>query len=140
MENIEESNKSFRIETAIGAVSIDIVEEDAMRYLKITQCKQIAGRELNEQKIFILDSELEDFKKAIDKVISRWEIGKPKTFKEVKEEARKKHSCAYMPWEPEDDNLLLKYYKSGCSIKTLSEMFERSTNSIESRLKKLKLL
>ena len=40
-------------------------------------------------------------------------------------------------WTREDDELLIKEYKLGKSIKELSKIFQRSSSSIQSRLLKL---
>ncbi len=53
---------------------------------------------------------------------------------------KKQVENAGKPWTKEDDELLVKLYKSGSSTKELKEKFKRTTGSIRSRLKLLGLI
>ncbi|WP_455586667.1 VOC family protein [Bacteroides sp.] len=53
------------------------------------------------------------------------------------EEKRQEHGNAYLPWEKEADEYLIRLYDEGKSIKELAEIFERNNGGIRSRLKKL---
>lgn len=53
---------------------------------------------------------------------------------------REKYGNAYMKWEKEADELLARLYGEGKSISELSDIFERNSGSIRSRLRKLKLI
>lgn len=53
------------------------------------------------------------------------------------EEKRQEHGNAYLPWEKEADEYLMRLYDEGKSIKELAEIFERNNGGIRSRLKKL---
>lgn len=48
------------------------------------------------------------------------------------EEKRQKHSNAYLPWEKEADEYLMRLYDEGKSIKELAEIFERNNGGIRS--------
>ena len=60
-------------------------------------------------------------------------------FKEL-EEKRKEHGNAYLPWEKEADDILIKFYNEGKKIKEIAEIMERSRGAIYSRLKKLGII
>lgn len=53
------------------------------------------------------------------------------------EEKRQEHGNAYLPWEKEADEYLIRLYDKGKSIKELAEIFERNNGGIRSRLKKM---
>lgn len=53
------------------------------------------------------------------------------------EEKRQEHGNAYLPWEKEADEYLIRLYDEGKSIKELAEIFERNNGGIRARLKKL---
>lgn len=53
------------------------------------------------------------------------------------EEKRQEYGNAYLPWEKEADEYLIRLYEEGKSIKELTEIFERNNGAIRSRLKKL---
>ena len=53
------------------------------------------------------------------------------------EEKRQEHSNAYLPWEKEADEYLIRLYDEGKTIKELAEIFKRNNGGIRSRLKKL---
>lgn len=53
------------------------------------------------------------------------------------EEKRQEHGNAYLPWEKEADECLIRLYDEGKTIKELAEIFERNNGGIRSRLKKL---
>ena len=52
------------------------------------------------------------------------------------ETARAKHENAYMPWDQESDDCLIKLYDEGKDVAELSIIFKRTTEAIKSRLKK----
>ena len=56
------------------------------------------------------------------------------------EEKRKEHGNAYLPWEKEADDILIKFYNEGKKIKEIAEIMERSRGAIYSRLKKLGII
>ena len=56
------------------------------------------------------------------------------------EEKRKEHGNAYLPWEKEADDILIKVYNEGKKIKEIAEIMERSRGAIYSRLKKLGII
>ena len=56
------------------------------------------------------------------------------------EEKRKEHGNAYLPWEKEADDILVKFYNEGKKIKEIAEIMERSRGAIYSRLKKLGII
>ncbi len=49
---------------------------------------------------------------------------------------RKTHPNAFRPWKAEDDETLLKHFKNGDNLKTLSTLLGRHAGSIRARLKK----
>ena len=53
------------------------------------------------------------------------------------EEKRQEHGNAYLPWEKEADEYLIRLYDEGKTIKELAEILERNNGGIRSRLKKL---
>ena len=56
------------------------------------------------------------------------------------EKIRAKYKNAYRPWNKEEEGKLVQNFKSGISIKELSEIFSRQTGGIKSRLIKLGLI
>lgn len=55
------------------------------------------------------------------------------------EHIRKVHPRAYEPWTKDEDERLIREYRSGKSIEELMEVFGRQSGGIKSRLKKLGL-
>jgi len=55
------------------------------------------------------------------------------------DEARQKNANAYFPWTAEDDKMLEQLFCEGKTAKQLSEIFNRNTGAINSRIKKLEL-
>jgi len=53
------------------------------------------------------------------------------------EEKRQKYGNAYLPWEKEADEYLIRLYDEGKSVKEQSGIFERNAGAIRSRLRKL---
>jgi len=56
------------------------------------------------------------------------------------EKIRAKYQNAYRPWSKEEEGKLIQNFKSGISVKELSEIFGRQTGGIRSRLVKLGLI
>ena len=56
------------------------------------------------------------------------------------EEIRKTYRNAYMPWTKSDDEKLIMLFHENNSFEKIAEIFERNLGSIQSRLKKLKLI
>lgn len=56
------------------------------------------------------------------------------------EKIRTKHQNAYRPWSKEEEGKLIQNFKSGISVKDLSEIFGRQTGGIRSRLLKFGLI
>ena len=52
------------------------------------------------------------------------------------EAIRRKYARAYMPWNQEDDDYLIKLYEEGKDVAELSTIFKRTNDAIRSRLKK----
>lgn len=57
----------------------------------------------------------------------------------TKQEKQEKNSQAYEPWSKEQDDQLEVLYGEGTKVKELTVIFERSSGSIRSRIKKLEL-
>ena len=103
--------------------------------------KNIGSGNFRREKIFIDRSELLQFRDAINKAIEYWSLETKKENKPEKkyslEEKRQEYGNAYLPWEKEADEYLIRLYEEGKSIKELTEIFERNNGAIRSRLKKL---
>ena len=56
------------------------------------------------------------------------------------EEIRKKFPKAYMPWEKEEDEKLIKLFEKNIKIKDLAKEFGRKRGAITARLEKLGLI
>ena len=99
------------------------------------------GYKYRREKIFIDRSELLQFRDAINKAIEYWSLEIKRENKPEKkyslEEKRQEYGNAYLPWEKEADEYLIRLYEEGKSIKELTEIFERNNGAIRSRLKKL---
>lgn len=131
----------YRIPTNIDDLIFEIKEDNEEQYLQITQCNIINSGSFTKEKIFIDRSELLQFRDMIDKAIAYWSLtskgGNPLEKKYTIEEKRKEYGNAYLPWEKEADEYLIRLYDEGKSIKELTEIFERNNGAIRSRLKKL---
>ena len=53
------------------------------------------------------------------------------------EEIRKEYPKAYDKWSEDEDALLVEKFKSGATIRVLSNLFQRKPGAIRSRLRKL---
>lgn len=140
----EQDLSNYRMSSRSGNLFFDIKEDNHEQYLKITQSKHLSTGNFRREKIFIDRSELFEFKEDIDKIIHYWQLeAEQKTTSEKKytlEEVRLKHGNAYLPWEKEADEYLIRLFKEGKSINELAEIFERNQGGIRSRLKKLGML
>lgn len=131
----------YRLSSHSGDLFFDLKENNEEQYLKITQSKNIGSGNFRREKIFIDRSELLQFRDAINKAIEYWSLETKKENKPEKkyslEEKRQEYGNAYLPWEKEADEYLIRLYEEGKSIKELTEIFERNNGAIRSRLKKL---
>ena len=131
----------YRLSSHSGDLFFDLKENNEEQYLKITKSKNIGSGNLKKKKIFIDRSELLQFRDAINKAIEYWSLETKKENKPEKkyslEEKRQEYGNAYLPWEKEADEYLIRLYEEGKSIKELTEIFERNNGAIRSRLKKL---
>ena len=95
----------------------------------------------SKAKRYIDSSELLQFRDIINKAVEYWSLEtKEEKLSEKKytiEEKRQEYGNAYLPWEKEADEYLVRLYEEGKSIKELTEIFERNNGAIRSRLKKL---
>ena len=75
-------------------------------------------------------SELLQFRDAINKAIEYWSLETKKENKPEKkysiEEKRQEYGNAYLPWEKEADEYLIRLYEEEKSIKKLTEIFEHN--------------
>lgn len=131
----------YSIPIDIGNLFFEIKEDNEEQYLKITQCKVFSSDDSSKEKILIGRSELLQFRDAIDKAIAYCSLStkedKSSEKKYTIDEKRKEYGNAYLPWEKEADEYLIRLYDEGKSIKELTEIFERNNGAIRSRLKKL---
>ena len=131
----------YRLSSHSGDLFFDLKENNEEQYLKITQSKNIGSGNFRREKIFIDRSELLQFRDAINKAIEYWSLEIKRENKPEKkyslEEKRQEYGNAYLPWEKEADEYLIRLYEEGKSIKELTEIFERNNGAIRSRLKKL---
>ena len=131
---------SYSITTSEGKLFFDLKISAQSEYLKITQSKPIGNDAFQRNEIFLDKSELQLFRKAIDKAIEYCELqvmhlkeSSPRS--RSLEERRQEHGYAYKKWDEEADALLGRQFEEGYSIRELAEMFERSEGAIRSRLK-----
>lgn len=131
----------YRLSSHSGDLFFDLKENNEEQYLKITQSKNIGSGNFRREQIFIDRSELLQFRDTINKAIEYWSLETKKENKPEKkyslEEKRQEYGNAYLPWEKEADEYLIRLYEEGKSIKELTEIFERNNGAIRSRLKKL---
>ena len=118
-----------------GNLFFDLKVDKLMPYVKITQSKPLGNGDYRRETIFIDQSELLEFKNAIDKAAQYWNLIPEKKY--LVEEVRNRHGNAYLPWTDDADAYLVRLYKEGKSVKELSEIFERAVGAISSRLRKL---
>ena len=132
---------NYRLSSHNSDLFFDIKEDNDEQYLKITQSKNISFENFKSEKIFIDSSELLQFRDIINKAVEYWSLEtKEEKLSERKytiEEKRQEYGNAYLPWEKEADEYLVRLYEEGKSIKELTEIFERNNGAIRSRLKKL---
>lgn len=126
---------SFRMRSRSGNLFFDLKVDKLMPYVKITQSKPLGNGDYRRETIFIDQSELLEFKNAIDKAAQYWNLIPEKKY--LVEEVRNRHGNAYLPWTDDADAYLVRLYKEGKSVKELSEIFERAVGAISSRLRKL---
>lgn len=126
---------SFRMRSRSGNLFFDLKIDKLMPYVKITQSKPLGNGNYRRETIFIDQSELLEFKNAIDKAAQYWNLIPEKKYSV--EEVRNRHGNAYLPWTDDADAYLVRLYKEGRSVKELSEIFERAVGAISSRLRKL---
>lgn len=131
----------YRLSNHSGDLFFELKENNEEQYLQITQSKKIGFGNFRREEIFIDRSELLQFRDAINKAIEYWSLeikeGKKTEKKYSIEKKRQEHGNAYLPWEKEADEYLIRLYEEGKSIKELTEIFERNNGAIRSRLKKL---
>lgn len=131
----------YRLSSHNSDLFFDIKEDNDGQYLKITQSKNISFESFKSEKIFIDSSELLQFRDIINKAVEYLSLEtkeeKSSEKKYTIEEKRQEYGNAYLPWEKEADEYLVRLYEEGISIKELTEIFERNNGAIRSRLKKL---
>lgn len=126
---------NFRMRSRSGDLFFDLRIDHFMPYVKITQSKPLGNGNYRRETIFIDQSELLEFKNAVDKAVRYWNLVPEKKYSI--EEVRNRHGNAYLPWTDDADAYLVRMYKEGRSVKELSEIFERGAGAIRSRLMKL---
>lgn len=133
------------METKSGTIFFDIKEDGDEHFLKITQSKSLHDGTFRREKIFIAEHELPKFKELIDQTLGYWHPQEENTEKPTitkkkaytLDEKREQFGNAYLTWEKEADDLLLKMFREDKTISELSEIFERGQGAIRARLRKL---
>ena len=128
-----------RLSSHCGDIYFDAKKDEKEDYLKVTQSKFTGNDEKRREKIFINRSEIIDFRNTINEVINYWNLESKEASKD-KSDKSELPGNAYLPWEKEADEHLIKLYKEGRSIKELAEIFERKGGAIRARLKKLGMI
>ena len=100
---------NFRMRSRSGDLFFDLRADHFMPYVKITQSKPLGNGNYRRETIFIDQSELLEFKNAVDKAVRYWNLVPEKKYSI--EEVRNRHGNAYLPWTDDADAYLVRLYK-----------------------------
>jgi len=132
---------SYSMCTDAGFVFFDLKKGNYNDYLKITQSKSIDALDYHREQIFLLKSELVQFRCELNKAIEFW--GEDKLIEKHKEKLsyierlKRLYINAFKSWDRVSDEQLRYMYLEGKSIEHMMSVFGRSHKAIEKRLKKV---
>lgn len=132
---------SYSMCTDAGFVFFDLKKGNHHDYLKITQSKSIDAHDYHRERIFLLKSELVQFRSELNKAIEFWgEDNLTEKHKErlsYIERLKRLYINAFKSWDRVSDEQLRYMYMEGKSIEHMMSVFGRSHKAIEKRIKKV---
>lgn len=132
---------SYSMCTDAGFVFFDLKKGNSDEYLKITQSKSIDALEYHRERIYLLKTELVQFRSELNRAIEYWGeddlIEKQKEKLSYIERLKQLYKNAFKSWNRVSDEQLRYMYLEGKSIEHMMSVFGRSHKAIEKRIKKV---
>ena len=116
--------------------------EDERQYLVITQTRQVDEDKNERQRIFIFESDLQNFSNAFISSLMQFHPAKKKGRKLSEAEIeliRKDYPRAFYPWTKEENEQLVSMSENGESVEQMAKQLLRKSTAIEARLRSMNI-
>lgn len=138
-------NEHNKIESVIVSAGkrnyfIDVKESrENAKYLKISESKRNEKVDYERRQIIIFEEDINKVAEAISQLLVHFPCYKKPETRIKRETTKEQFQNAYKPWAKTDDLKLTQLFCEGKKSKELSEIFQRNTGAITSRIKQLGL-
>lgn len=109
-------------------------------YLCITESRRISDTGFDQNRIFLFEENLDEFRKTLEKAFSEVEQAVLQRGELPESNLSQKHARTGKLWTEEEEKLLKKGFSSNTPLEELSEKLQRSDYAITLRLEKLGLI
>ena len=112
---------------------------EGAKYLKISESKRLDNGEYERHIIMIFEEDINNIVEALRRALQHFPLYKKPVQKSKMEQTKEKYANAYKPWTDEEDLRLTELFCEGKNPKEISEILQRNTGAINSRIDKLEL-
>lgn len=109
-------------------------------YLSITESRRVSDSGFDQNRIFLFEENLDDFRITLEKAFSEIEQAVLKRGELPETGSSQKHARTGKLWTEEEEELLKSGFSSNTPLEELSEKLQRSSYAITLRLEKLELI
>lgn len=132
--------ESVKVSSGKRTYFIDVKESrENAKYLKISESKRIENGDYERHQIIVFEEDINKVAEAISQLLVHFPCYKKPETKSKMETTKEQFQNAYKPWSEPDDLKLTQLFCEGKKSKELSEIFQRNTGAITSRIKQLGL-
>ncbi len=108
-------------------------------YLCITESRRTSDTDFDQNRIFLFEENLDEFRRILENAFSEVEQAVLKRGELPESGSSQKHARTGKVWTEEEEKLLKKGFQSNTPLEELSEKLQRSSYAITLRLEKLGL-